>query len=52
MKCLQKDILDFQDYTKDQIKKNKIILDELLKFVQTTVNECIPEYEVIYYNIG
>jgi non-canonical poly(A) RNA polymerase PAPD5/7 len=49
MKCLQKDILDFQEYTKDQIKRNKIVLDELLKFIQTTVNECIPEYEVRLY---
>ncbi len=49
MKCLQKDILDFQEYTKDQIKRNKVVLDELLKLVQTTVNECIPEYEVKLY---
>ncbi len=49
MKCLQKDILDFQDYTKDQIKRNKIVLDELIRLVQVTVNECIPEYEVKLY---
>ncbi len=49
MKCLQKDILDFQDYTKDQIKKNKIVLDELIRLVQLTVNECIPDYEVKLY---
>jgi hypothetical protein len=47
MKCLQKDILDFQEYTKDQIKKNKLVLDELLRLVQTAVNESIPDYEVI-----
>ena len=49
MKCLHKDILDFQDYTKDQIKKNKIVLDELIRLVQLTVNECIPDYEVKLY---
>ena len=48
MRCLQKDILDFQEYTKDQIKKNKIVLDELIKLVQQTVNDCIPEYEVFF----
>jgi hypothetical protein len=46
MKCLQKDILDFQEYTKDIIKRNKVILDDLIKLVQTTVSECIPDYEV------
>jgi hypothetical protein len=45
-KCLQKDILDFQEFTKEQIKKNKMVLDELLKFVQTSVNESCPDYEV------
>ena len=46
IKCLQKDILDFQDYTKEMISKNKIVLDELIKNVQTAVNEVIPDYEV------
>lgn len=49
IKCLQKDILDFQEYTKDQIKKNKIILDDLLKFIQQAVNDSIPEFEVKLY---
>jgi DNA polymerase sigma len=49
IKCLQKDILDFQEYTKDQIKKNKKTVDELLRFVQNAVNECIPDYEVKLY---
>ena len=48
-RCLQKDILDFQEYTKDQIKKNKIYVENLLKFVQQAVNECIPDYEVKLY---
>lgn len=47
IKCLQKDILDFQDYTKDMIKRNKSILDDLLKHIQHAVNETIPEYEVM-----
>ena len=38
-----------QEYTKDQIKKNKIILDDLIKLVQQTVNDCIPDYEVNIY---
>ena len=46
IKCLQKDILDFQDYTKEQIRNNKVVTDELLRLVQTAVNECIPDYEV------
>ena len=46
IKCLQKDILDFQEYTKDQIRKNKPGTDELLRLVQTAVNECIPDFEV------
>lgn len=49
IKCLQKDILDFQEFTKDQIRKNKGMLDELLGLVQSAVNECIPEYEVKLY---
>jgi hypothetical protein len=47
IKCLQKDILDFQEYTKDMIRKNKVVLDELLRLVQVAVNECVPDYEVI-----
>lgn len=49
IKCLQKDLLDFQEYTKDQIKKNKVVLDELLRFVQQAVNDTIPDYEVKLY---
>jgi hypothetical protein len=52
IKCLQKDILDFQDYTKEQIKKNKAVVDELLKCVQTAVNDVIPDYEVNLINLN
>jgi len=51
IKCLQKDILDFQEYTKEQIKKNKAVVDELLKYVQTAVNAVIPDYEVTNFLI-
>lgn len=49
IKCLQKDLLDFQEFTKDQIKNNKIIIDELLKLIQSAVNDSIPDYEVNLY---
>ena len=49
MKNLQKDILDFQEYTKDQILKNKNILDSLIKFVEQAVSDTIPDYEVKLY---
>lgn len=49
IRCLQKDILDFQDYTKDLIKRNKLILEDLLKFVQNSVNDCIPDFELKLY---
>jgi non-canonical poly(A) RNA polymerase PAPD5/7 len=31
------------------IKKNKLVLDELLKMVQAAVNESIPDYEIKLY---
>lgn len=49
VKCLQKDILDFQEYTKDQIKKNRVYIDELIKLVKQAVNDSIPDYEVNLY---
>jgi hypothetical protein len=47
VRSLQKDILDFQEFTKDQIKRNKTVLDELIRLVQSSVNDCSTEYEVI-----
>ena len=47
-KCLQKDLLDFQELIKDQIKKVKILQEELIKFVQDAVNEISPGFEVIF----
>jgi DNA polymerase sigma len=49
IKCLQKDILDFQDYTKEQIKKSKSIQEEIIKLIQEAVNDCMPDYEVRLY---
>lgn len=49
VKCLQKDILDFQEYTKDQIKKNRVYIDELIRLVKQAVNDSIPDYEVNLY---
>lgn len=49
VKCLQKDILDFQEYIKDQIRKNRVLIDELIKLVKQAVNDSIPEYEVNLY---
>ncbi len=50
IRSLQKDILDFQEYTKDQIKRNKSVLDELIRLVQSAVNDCSSEYEVKHYS--
>jgi DNA polymerase sigma len=49
IKCLQRDILDFQEYTKDQIKKMKIVQEELVSLIQESVNECMQDYEVNLY---
>ena len=45
-KNLQKDLLDYQDYIKDQIKKLKYGQEELFNLVQTAVDESIPEFEL------
>jgi DNA polymerase sigma len=49
IKCLQKDITDFQEYTKEQIKRSKATQEELIRLIQDSVNECMPEYEVKLY---
>jgi DNA polymerase sigma len=49
IKCLQRDILDFQDYTKEQIKKAKSTQEELIKLIQEAVNDCMPDYDVKLY---
>lgn len=45
-KCLQKDILDFQEYNKEIIKKQKPIQEELLKLIQDSINESVSDFEV------
>ena len=49
MKCLQKDILDFQEYVKDQIRSNRTYIDELIRLVKQAVSDTIPDYEVNIY---
>jgi hypothetical protein len=45
-KCLQKDLLDFLELTKDQIKKLKLMQEELIRNVHDAVNEITNEFEV------
>ena len=49
IKCLQKDILDFQEFTKEQIKKAKSNQEEIIKLITEAVNDCMPDYEVRLY---
>lgn len=45
-KCLQKDLIDFQELTKDQIKKMKFLQEDLIQYVQVAVNEITSDFEV------
>lgn len=49
VKCLHKDLIDFQEYNKDSILKLKPKLDELLNYIKQLVEETIPEYIVQLY---
>jgi non-canonical poly(A) RNA polymerase PAPD5/7 len=49
VKCLQRDILDFQEYTKEQIRRVKATQEELIRLIQESVNEVLPDYEVKLY---
>lgn len=49
IKCLQRDILDFQEYTKEQIRRVKATQEELVRLIQESVNECMSDYEVRLY---
>lgn len=49
IKCLQRDLCDFQEYTKEQIKKAKTNQEELIRLIQESVNEVMPDYEVKLY---
>ena len=48
-KCLQRDILDFQEYNKELIKRQKPMQEELLKLIQECINEVVKDYEVKCY---
>ena len=41
--------MDFQEYTKEQIKKAKSTQEELIKLIQDAVDDVMPEYEVKLY---
>ena len=45
-KCLNSDLLDFQEITKEHIKKLKIRHEELIGLVQESINESIVDFEV------
>ncbi len=47
--CLHKDILDFQDLIKKNIKDLKPTQEELIDLVKESVSECIEDYEVLVY---
>jgi DNA polymerase sigma len=47
--CLHKDILDFQDLIKKNIKDLKPTQEELIELVKESVSECIEDYEVLVY---
>ena len=49
IKCLAKDLLEFELYVTEHIKKSANIHDELIKNVQNAVNECSQDYEVHLY---
>lgn len=49
IRSLYKDILDFQEYTKENTRRNKKIIDELMKHIQNSVNEVIPDFDVLIY---
>ena len=47
--CLTKDILDFENYVTTHIKSSANIRQDLLKNIEKSVNESIPEYQVHLY---
>lgn len=49
LKSLHRDLLDFQEYNKDQIRKIKPIQEELLEFIKESVAETLPDFEVKLY---
>ena len=49
IKCLSKDLLDFETYVTHHIKKTTSIYEELLKNVQNAIISFVPDYEVKLY---
>ena len=47
--CLSKDLIEFELYVSEHIKKSTNLYEELIKNVKNVVNECAPEYEVNLY---
>ena len=47
--CLSKDLTDFEKYVSVHIKEDSNIYQALLKYIETAVNESIPEYKVNLY---
>lgn len=49
IKCLQKDLLDYQKYVDNIISQKRPILSELIQKIQDVVNEINKNYKVILY---
>ena len=49
IKTLQKDLLDYEKYIKDQISKMKNTIEQLIKNIQISINEQSKDYEIIKY---
>ena len=47
--CLQKDLIDYQAYVKDQISQKEPVIQEILNELQLVVNEINPSYKVNLY---
>ena len=49
IKCLQNDILQFQEHTREGIRKCKTVQEELIRLIQESVNEVMPDFDVKLY---
>ena len=45
-KCLNRDILDFQEFTKEKMRILKTTQVELISILQDCVNSTIPDFEI------
>ena len=46
---LQKDLTDYQEYVKEQISQKEPVIQEIIKELQSVVNEVSPNYKVNLY---